>query len=105
MNVICYNYKIGYSNKVIQVIYIINELEEFEMKISYKKLWVHLAHKEIPKAQLRKDLGMASSTLTKLNKNEIVALSILIRICEYLKCDIGDIMEVTDDVEITNRYI
>ena len=75
------------------------------MKISYKKLWVHLAHKEIPKAQFRKDLGMASSTLTKLNKNEIVALSILIRICEYLKCDIGDIMEVVDDVEITNRYI
>ena len=75
------------------------------MKISYKKLWVRLAHKEIPKAKLRKDLGMASSTLTKLNKNEIVALSILIKICGYLKCDIGDIMEVVDDVEITNRYI
>ena len=75
------------------------------MKISYKKLWVRLAHKEIPKAKLRKDLGMASSTLTKLNKNEIVALSILIKICGYLKCDIGDIMEVVDDVEITSRYI
>lgn len=83
----------------------INELEEFEMKVSYKKLWVLLAHKEIPKAQLRKDLGIASSTLTKLNKNEVVALSILIKICEYLKCDIGDIMEVVDDVEITERYI
>lgn len=73
-----------------------NMLEEFEMKISYKKLWILLAHKEIPKAQLRKDLGMASSTLTKLNKNEIVALSLLIKICEYLKCDIGDIVEVVE---------
>lgn len=73
-----------------------NKLEEFEMKISYKKLWILLAHKEIPKAQLRKDLGMASSTLTKLNKNEIVALSLLIKICEYLKCDIGDIVEVVE---------
>ena len=53
------------------------------MKISYKKLWVRLAHEEIPKAQLRKDLGMASSTLTKLNKNEIVALSILIKMCIF----------------------
>jgi len=66
------------------------------MKISYKKLWILLAHKEISKAQLRKDLGMASSTLTKLNKNEIVALSLLIKICEYLKCDIGDIVEVVE---------
>ena len=39
-------------------------------EVSYKKLWVLLAHKEIPKAQLRKDLGIASSTLTKLNKND-----------------------------------
>ena len=75
---------------------LVNKLEEFEKKISYKKLWILLAQKEIPKAQLRKDLGMASSTLTKLNKNEIVALSLLIKICEYLKCDIGDIMEVVD---------
>ena len=75
------------------------------MRVSYKKLWVLLAHTEIPKAQLRKDLGIASSTLTKLNKNEIVALSILIKICEYLKCDIGDIVEVAYDVETTSRYI
>lgn len=75
------------------------------MKISYKKLWILLAQEEIPKAQLRKDLGMASSTLTKLNKNEVVALSLLIKICEYLKCDIGDIVEVVDDVDNTGQYI
>lgn len=64
------------------------------MQPSYKKLWILLAHKEISKAQLRKDLKMASSTLTKLNKNEVVSLSLLLKICDYLKCDIGDIMEV-----------
>ena len=84
---------------------LVNKLEEFEMKISYKKLWILLAQEEIPKAQLRKDLGMASSTLTKLNKNEVVALSLLIKICEYLKCDIGDIVEVVDDVDNTGQYI
>lgn len=63
------------------------------MQPSYKKLWILLAHKEISKAQLRKDLKMASSTLTKLNKNEVVSLSLLLKICDYLKCDIGDIME------------
>lgn len=64
------------------------------MQPNYKKLWILLAHKEISKVQLRKDLKMASSTLTKLNKNEVVALSLLLKICDYLKCDIGDIMEV-----------
>lgn len=65
------------------------------MRVSYKKLWVLLAQKEISKADLRKRLKISPSTLTKLNKNEFIALSILVRICKELNCDIGDIMEVT----------
>ena len=69
------------------------------MSISYKKLWVLLAEKEISKADLRKRLEISPSTLTKLNKNEFVALSILVRICEILNCDIGDIMEFIPESE------
>ncbi len=64
------------------------------MGVSYKKLWILLAEKEISKAELRKRLKISPSTLTKLNKNEYIALSILVKICEELNCDIGDIMEV-----------
>ena len=64
------------------------------MKISYKKLWMLLIEKDITKPQLRKDLSLATGTMSKLNKGEEVALSVLIRICEYLDCDIGDICEV-----------
>lgn len=64
------------------------------MKISYKKLWMSLIQKDITKVQLRKDLGIAPGTMSKLNKGEEVALSVLLRICEYLDCDIGDICEV-----------
>lgn len=63
------------------------------MKISYKKLWIRLAEKEISKATLRKDLNIATGTMTKLRRNEEVALSILLRICEYLDCNIGDICD------------
>ncbi len=63
------------------------------MKISYKKLWVMLIQKDITKPQLRRDLNLATGTMSKLNKNEDVALSILLRICKYLNCDIGDICE------------
>lgn len=69
------------------------------MSISYKKLWILLAQKEISKAELRKRLKISPSTLTKLNKNEYIALSILVKICEELNCDIGDIMEVTKGAE------
>ena len=63
------------------------------MRISYKKLWLMLVEKEIPQATFRKDLNIATGTMTKLRRNEEVALSVLIRICEYLNCNIGDICD------------
>ena len=63
------------------------------MRISYKKLWIRLAEKEISPATMRKDLSIATGTMTKLRKNEEVALSVLLRICEYLDCNIGDICD------------
>ena len=63
------------------------------MKISYKKLWVILIQRDITKVQLRADVGISAGTMSKLNKGEEVALSVLLRICDYLNCDIGDICE------------
>ena len=67
------------------------------MRISYKKLWILLIEKEISPATLRKDLNIATGTMTKLRKNEEVALSVLLRICEYLECNIGDICDAVND--------
>ena len=44
------------------------------MKISYKKLWILLIEKDISPATLRKDLNIATGTMTKMRKNEEVAL-------------------------------
>ena len=63
------------------------------MKISYKKLWMLLIQRDITKVKLKRDLGLAAGTMSKLNKGEDVALSVLLRICDYLDCDIGDICE------------
>ena len=59
------------------------------MRISYKKLWLLLLERDISKATLRTDLKLATGTMAKLNKGEEVALSVLMRICQYLRCDIG----------------
>ena len=61
--------------------------------ISYKKLWIMLIEKEISPVTLRTDLSIATGTMTKLRKNEEVALSVILRICEYLDCNIGDICD------------
>lgn len=63
------------------------------MKISYKKLWIMLVERDISQATLRKDLNIASGTMTKMRRNEEVALSVLLRICEYLDCNIGDVCD------------
>lgn len=38
------------------------------MRISYKKLWILLIEKDISPATLRKDLNIATGTMTKLRK-------------------------------------
>ena len=63
------------------------------MQISYKKLWIMLIERDINQATFRKDLNIATGTMTKMRRNEEVALSVLLRICEYLDCNIGDICD------------
>ena len=67
------------------------------MAISYNKLWKLLVDKKMSKADLRKAAGIAPNTMTRLRRDEEVTLSVLLRICEYLDCDIGDICEAIKD--------
>ena len=63
------------------------------MAVSYNKLWKLLIDKKISKASLRKSADISSNTLTKLNKDEMVAMTVLDRICDVLNVDYGDIVE------------
>ncbi len=64
------------------------------MPVNYKKLWILLIEKGISKKDLRNMTGISTTTLTKLNKNEYVALEVITRICTTLGCDIGDVIEI-----------
>ncbi|NMA84635.1 MAG: helix-turn-helix transcriptional regulator [Epulopiscium sp.] len=70
------------------------------MAFDYSKLWAILKERDMYREELRISTGMSSATLAKLGKNEIVSLEVLGRICEVLKCDIGDIVEYKADKEI-----
>lgn len=66
--------------------------------ISYNKLWHVLLSKNMKRTDLCEKAGISSSTLAKLGKNEMVALDVLERICDFLCCDIGDILSFKEDM-------
>lgn len=64
----------------------------FNRMISYRKLWILMKRRNMTKIRL---LDVISSpTLAKLSKNENVNIDTILKVCEYLECQPGDIMEV-----------
>lgn len=63
-------------------------------KIKFYKLLDLLNRKNISKEELRIAIGASSATISKLSKNENVSLDVIEKICTYLECQPGDIMEI-----------
>ena len=72
------------------------------MKVSYDKLWKILIDKKMKKYQLREQAHISSNSVAKLSKDEFVSMEILIKICETLECNIGDVCEFVKDEDSTN---
>lgn len=73
------------------------------MAVSYNKLWKLLIDKKMSKADLRRATGISPNTMTKLNQDKEVALSVLSKICDILEVDIGDVVEHISDVDLEER--
>jgi DNA (cytosine-5)-methyltransferase 1 len=67
--------------------------------ISYNKLWKLMIDHNMNKTQLRKEAGLSTNVVAKLSKNDSVSMDTLLRICKVLHCDVGDIVEVTDNTK------
>jgi len=63
------------------------------MKTSYGKLSKIMQDRQIKKQDLKKNANLGWSTISKISNNKDVSMEVLKKICEYLKCDIGDIVE------------
>ena len=66
------------------------------MGVSYNKLFKLLIDKQMKKTELIKLADICFSTLSKLSKNELVSMDVILRLCQTLKCYIGDIIEKTE---------
>ncbi|QNQ91154.1 helix-turn-helix domain-containing protein [Corynebacterium poyangense] len=69
---------------------------EFDLRVglSYKPLWKLLVDKDLLKQDLREQARLSSTSIARLNNGENVTTDILLRICQVLDCQIGDIVEV-----------
>lgn len=61
------------------------------MSVSYRPLLHLLIERGMTRQDLKK-LGISSATISKLSKNEYIALSVIDRICQALKCEISDVI-------------
>lgn len=69
------------------------------MAISYKKLWKLLIDKDLKKKDLQMMSGISAASITKMGRNENVNTEIIEKICLALKCDVSDVMEITENID------
>ena len=60
---------------------------------SYKPLDITLIKNGKNKTYLREELRISSSTIAKMAKNETVAMSVLLKICDHFDVPIQDVVE------------
>lgn len=72
-------------------------MEGIKMAVCYNGLWKMLIDKKMHKKDLSAELNISSATMAKMGKGESVSMEVMERICEYMDCDIGDIMSFERD--------
>ena len=77
--------------------------EALDMRFSYNKLFKLLIDRNIKKKELREMSGVSATSIAKLGKGANVNTDILLRICNALNCDVGDIMEFVMEEESADR--
>lgn len=80
--------------------------------LSFTKLWILLENRGMKKTDLKQIIS--ANTLAKLGKNETISSAIIEKICAFLECQPGDIMEyisekdmqeLTKKIDSTNRAL
>ena len=69
------------------------------MSLSYNGLWKLLIDMDLMKVA-----NISSGTVAKMTKGEPVAMMILMKICDKLECDIGDLVHYLPDGDNTQTH-
>lgn len=67
------------------------------MRISYDRLWQLMKKNKMKKNELAVAAELTKYTMAKLNRNEPVSLECMLRLCKIFHCDIGELMQVSEE--------
>ena len=81
-------HRLGEALKPLPIIFMKGD----RMPISYQKLFILMKTLGLKKVDLRRN-GFSPTVINRLVKNEDVNTKTIIKLCELLKCQPGDIME------------
>ncbi len=67
------------------------------MGISYNKLWILMKKNKLNKGELAAAANISGYTMGKLYRDEAVSLEVIMKFCRVFHCDIGDVVEITEE--------
>ena len=68
------------------------------MRISYQKLWRMMRDNKMKKGDLAIAAEISDYAMSKLSREEPVSLEIIMRLCKVFHCDIGDLVEIIEEM-------
>lgn len=71
--------------------------KEESLRFSYNKLFKLLIDRGIKKKELCEMAEISATSVAKLGRGKNVNTEVLLKICDALNCDVGDIMEFLRD--------
>ena len=69
------------------------------MKVDYNGLWKKLREKKLKKQNLVDDLKLSSATVAKMGKGDPISFKVMDKLCEFLDCDINEIIKLQSNNE------
>lgn len=67
------------------------------MAVCYNNLWKLLIDRNMNKTELKEAAGISFNVMARMGKNETISFESIEKICAALQCNIGDIIEITQD--------
>ncbi len=69
------------------------------MQLSYNKLWKLMKKNKLNKTEIANAAEISGYTMGKMHRDEPVSLEVMMKLCKIFHCDIGDLVEITEEDE------
>ena len=73
------------------------------MAVSYNRLFKMLIDRKMMKKELCELADVSPSTMSKMGRDEMVSMEVIVKICLKLNCTVDDILEILPDEQFKQQ--